>query len=361
MNSHTDVEALRNTPVDVRPASPAARLDVPSDGRASANLPSVPQPAISIVVPLFNEESSVDELHRRLAEQLADGLEPFELVFVDDGSEDGTFERLKALHAADRDHVRVVRLRRNFGQTAGLAAGIDHARGEIIVTMDGDLQHDPADLPKLLDKIEDGYDVVSGWREKRVDSVFTRRIPSRIANWLMSKLSGVPLRDFGTTFKAYRRDVLDGLELYGELHRFVPALLSWKGISIAEVPIRNVRRTAGHSNYGLSRTFRVLFDLLTVKFLISYITRPLHVFGLAGGGLFGLGFLIAGLLTALYYATGMEIQDHLGNLMFAMLCMVLGTQLIAMGLTLEVMTRTYHAAANKRVYVVRDVLRDRSG
>lgn len=332
------------------------RFDGQEHRREDGRPPVAQPPAFSIVVPLFNEENSVKELHGLLTEQLSERGDSYEIVFVDDGSRDRTYTRLQALHRSDPEHVRVVRLRRNFGQTAGLAAGIDYARGEVIITMDGDLQHDPADLPKFFAKIDEGFDLVSGWREKRVDDLVMRRLPSRIANWLMAKLSGVPLRDFGTTFKAYRREILDGLELHGELHRFVPALLSWQGVSIAEVPIRNIPRAAGKSNYGITRTFRVLFDLLTVKFLVSYISRPLHVFGLVGGGLFSVGFFVAALLTAMYYLAGLNMQDHLGNLMFAMLLMMLGVQLVAIGLTLEVGIRTYHAAAGKRIYAVKEFL-----
>lgn len=314
------------------------------------------EPVISIVAPFYNEEDTVDELYERLRAQLELRGEPWEAVFVDDGSRDGTFARLKALHERDQEHVRIVQLRRNFGQTAGLAAGMDHARGQIIITMDADLQHDPSDLPKFFEKIDEGYDLVSGWREDRVDNFLARRLPSRIANWLMAKLSGVPLHDFGTTFKAYRREILEKLELHGELHRFIPALLSWQGVSISEVPIKNIVRPVGQSNYGISRTFRVLFDLLTVKFLISYISRPLHLFGLIGGGFFSLGFAIAAIISGMFYFGVLVIHDHLGNLIFAMLLMTLGFQLVAFGLVLELLTRTYHASTNKRIYAVRQVL-----
>ncbi len=313
-------------------------------------------PVISVVVPVFNEEESVEELHKRLTDQLQRRGDAYEIVFVDDGSRDGTYARLLSLLERDEEHLRIVRLRRNFGQTAALAAGIDHAVGDVVITMDGDLQHDPADLPAFFEKIDQGYDVVSGWRKKRIDNFLLRRIPSRIANWLMAKLTGIPLHDFGTTFKAYRREVLRDLELHGELHRFVPALLSWQGVSIIEVPIRNVLRRSGKSNYGISRTFRVLCDLLTVKFLVSYISRPLHFFGMIGGLLFAVGAGLAGTITIAYYLAGLVINEHLGNLMLAMLLMMLGVQAIGIGLTLEVATRTYHAAAGRRIYAVRNVV-----
>jgi len=313
-------------------------------------------PEISIVVPLYNEGAVVEELHARLEVELVRHGASYEMVFVDDGSKDNTFAQLEKLYRKDPDHVRIVQLRRNFGQTAGLAAGIDHARGKVIITMDGDLQHDPSDLPKFFEKLDEGYELVSGWRHRRVDNSLTRRLPSKIANWLMAKLSGVRLHDFGTTFKAYRREILEGLELYGEMHRFVPALLSWRGVHMTEVPINNIPRPHGKSNYGISRTFRVFFDLMTVKFLVSYISRPLHVFGMLGAIFFGTGFSIAALLTVLYYLGVIVMQQQLGNLMLAMLLMMLGVQFVAIGLTLEVNIRTYHAASGRRIYAVRRIL-----
>jgi glycosyltransferase involved in cell wall biosynthesis len=309
---------------------------------------------ISIVVPLYNEEDNIRELHSRLR-KVMDGLgRSYEIVFVDDGSSDRTFAIAKEIQKGD-GRLTVVRLRRNFGQTAGLAAGFDNSSGEIIVAMDGDLQHFPEDIPSLVAKIDEGYDIASGWRKNRVDNLILRRIPSMIANRLMALLSGVNLRDFGTTFKAYRRLALEDTDLYGELHRFIPALASWKGLSIVEVPIQNIVRPKGKSNYGLSRTFRVLMDLLTVKFMISYITRPLHFFGMIGILLFAAGFAIAFIITALYYFDDLVIAEHLGNLMFSMLSMVLGIQLIALGLSLEVSVRIYHATHERDIYAVREI------
>lgn len=310
-------------------------------------------PEISVVIPLFNESENLDELHTRLCRTLEGAGRSFECVFVDDGSRDATPHRLRAL--ADRDaRVRVIRLRRNFGQTAGLAAGIDAACGALVVIMDGDLQHFPEDIPALLAKMDEGYDIASGWREKRVDNFWLRRFPSKVANWLMRKSSGVELHDFAG-FKIYKREVLQDVDLYGELHRFIPALASWQGVRIAEVPIRNVERQRGHSNYGLSRTFRVLCDLLTVKFMISYVSRPLYFFGRIGLGLFGLGFLVAALLVGLYYTDLIRMGDHLGNLIFALLNMVLGVQLIATGLVLEVMSRIYHTTHHRKIYAIAEV------
>src|SRR5258705_13691709 len=248
---------------------------------------------LSIVVPLFNEVSTIDELHRRLTSVLfLIGIRS-EIIYVDDGSSDGTAEALQVIEGR-YEHVRVIRLARNYGQTAALAAGFDAAAGEVIVAMDGDLQHAPEEIPKLLAKLDEGYDIVSGWREQRVDNLWTRRVPSKIANWLMAKISGVSLHDFGTTFKAYRAPVIKRIRLYGDLHRFIPALASWGGARIAEVPIATIPRPQNQSHYGLSRTWRVAADLITVRFLLRYVTRPLHFFGpigfatvaagIAGGG-----------------------------------------------------------------------------
>lgn len=309
---------------------------------------------ISVVVPLYNEEDNVLELHTRLKKVLGALGRKYEIIFVDDGSRDRTFAKAKELQRNDPS-LHLVRLRKNFGQTAGLAAGFHHSSGEIIIAMDGDLQHFPEDIPSLLEKIDEGYDIASGWRKQRVDNFLLRRFPSMIANRLMALLSGVKLRDFGTTFKAYRRVALEDTDLYGELHRFIPALASWKGLSIVEVPIQNIVRPKGKSNYGLSRTFRVLMDLLTVKFMISYITRPLHFFGMIGLVLFSVGFIIAFIISALYYFDGLIIGEHLGNLMFSMLSMVLGIQLVALGLSLEVSVRIYHTTHKRKIYAIREV------
>src|SRR5216110_3727010 len=235
-------------------------------------------PRYSIVVPLHNEQENVTDLYDRLKAVMEINDESFEIVLVDDGSTDRSFHLLREIAAVD-SRVTVVRLRRNFGQTSALAAGFDHARVEYIIAMDGDLQHDPADIPMFLEKISEGYDIVSGWRKVRIDNFWLRRIPSKCANWLMAKLSGVDIHDFGTTFKAYRRELIDRVTLYGELHRFIPALASWHGATICEIPIRNVNRERGVSHYGITRTFRVFFDLLTIRFLLRYLSRPLHFFG----------------------------------------------------------------------------------
>src|SRR5579863_10492935 len=235
----------------------------------------------SIVVPFHNEEENVTALYARLKQVMEQVGDTFELVLVDDGSTDRTYKLLEEIAAVD-SRVLLIKLRRNFGQTSALAAGFDHATGEYILAMDGDLQHDPNDIPAFLEKLDEGYDVVSGWRRVRIDNFLLRRIPSACANWIMARLSGVPIHDFGTTFKAYRREVIHNIPLYGEMHRFIPALASWYGASICEIPISNPRRQYGQSHYGLSRTVRVCFDLMTIRFLLRYMTRPLHFFGSIG-------------------------------------------------------------------------------
>ncbi len=248
---------------------------------------------LSIVIPIHNEEPSILPLYDRLTAVLEPLQRPYEILFVDDASTDRSFELLANLVETD-GHLKVIRLRRNFGQTAALSAGFHEAKGDVIIAMDGDLQHAPEDIPALLEKIDEGYDIASGWRKDRVDNAITRKIPSRIANWLMAKASGIDLRDFGTTFKAYRAEVLKDVNLYGELHRFIPALASFYGARVAEVPIRNTPRAAGDSHYGIGRTFRVLFDILTIKFLLKYFTRPMHFFGSLGlaGTVFGGGIMV---------------------------------------------------------------------
>src|SRR5215813_11824298 len=244
-------------------------------------------PSLSVVVPIHNEEPSILPLYDRLTSVLEKLRKPYEILFVDDASTDRSFDLLANL--VETDHrLKVIRLRRNFGQTAALAAGFDESQGNIVISLDGDLQHAPEDIPALLEKIEEGYDVASGWRKNRLDNAVTRKIPSRIANWLMKQASGVDLRDFGTTFKAYRAEILKDINLYGELHRFIPALASFYGARIAEVPIRNLPRASGGSHYGLGRTFRVMFDIFTIWFLLKYFTRPMHFFG--KWGLLSAGF-----------------------------------------------------------------------
>ncbi|MBM3293354.1 MAG: glycosyltransferase family 2 protein [Candidatus Aminicenantes bacterium] len=308
-------------------------------------------PYLSLVVPFYNEAENVEEMHRRLRAVLDRLGKTFEIIYVDDGSTDRTYDLLKAIY--DRDPaVRVVKLRRNFGQTAGLQAGFDHARGEVIISMDGDLQHDPEEIPQFLAKIDEGYDIVSGWRKERKDNLIVRKIPSWAANRMMRKLSGVAIHDFGTTFKAYRRQAISGLRLYGELHRFIPALISRTGVRITEIPISNIVRQKGKSKYGLSRVRRVFFDLLTVKFLVSFIDRPLQIFGLLGLAFGGVGFVIALVLTVGFYAFGWSIRENLGNLLFSIFLMILGVFFVMTGLLAEMISRIYFQTHDIRIYSV---------
>jgi glycosyltransferase involved in cell wall biosynthesis len=314
-------------------------------------------PRYSIVVPFHNEEESLTDLYAQLCNVMEGRYEPVEFVLVDDHSTDATPRLLAEI--AERDpRVRVIRLRRNYGQTAALAAGFDHAEGEIIIAMDGDLQHDPADIPAMLETMEaTGCDLVSGWRKKRVDNFWLRRLPSRTANWLMAKLSGVNIHDFGTTFKAYRREVIKDIPLYGELHRFIPALASWHGATVVEVPIRNIERPQGRSHYGISRTGRVFFDLITIRFLLRYMSRPLHFFGPAGLGGFvvGCGILAWLLIQKILYGSHLFL-DHGPMLVLGMMLVLFGVELLAIGLLGELMTRTYFEAHRQPVYRVERVL-----
>ncbi len=314
---------------------------------------------LSVIIPLFNEEENIEPLYLRLKEVL-EGLEiDYEMVIIDDGSTDTGFAILKRLQEADH-LLKVVRLRRNFGQTAAFAAGFDHARGQIIVTMDADLQNDPGDIPLLLEKIEEGYDVVSGWRVKRRDPFLTRRLPSMVANVLISEVTGVRLHDYGCSLKAYRRQVVKNVHLYGELHRFIPAIASWMGISIAEVPVAHYPRRFGKSKYGMSRTIKVLLDLLTVRFLLSYSTRPIHIFGSLGLLTSSVGIILGLYLTGVKFLLHQDIGSR-PLLLLAILLVVIGAQMITMGLLGELVVRTYHESLDKPIYVVRELLGEAGG
>jgi glycosyltransferase involved in cell wall biosynthesis len=317
-------------------------------------------PKYSIVVPLHNEQENVTDLYDRLKAVMEVNGESFEIVLVDDGSRDRTFQMLREIAAVD-SRVTVVKLRRNFGQTAGLAAGFDHARGEYIIAMDGDLQHDPADIPIFLEQIAAGYDIVSGWRKERIDNLWLRRIPSKCANWLMAKLSGVNIHDFGTTFKAYRREILEQVPLYGELHRFIPALASWHGASIIEVPIRNVNRERGVSHYGISRTFRVFFDLITIRFLLRYLSRPLHFFGTLGMLSIFSGSGVTAWLFAEKFLNHADVMTKHGPMMiFAAVLLLAGFNMLAIGLLGEMQVRHYHEPSRRAPYSVDRVLRSQN-
>lgn len=317
-------------------------------------------PKYSIVVPFHNEEENVTAMYDRLKAVMEQVGDSFEIVFVDDGSRDRTYRLLEEIAAVD-SRVLVVKLRRNFGQTSALAAGFDHAQGDFILAMDGDLQHDPAEIPNFLAKLEEGYDVVSGWRKQRIDNFVMRRIPSRIANWLMAKLSGVDIHDFGTTYKAYRREVIHNIPLYGEMHRFIPALASWYGATICEIPIKNVQREKGKSHYGISRTFRVFFDLMTIRFLLKYMTRPLHFFGSFGAlGVVG-GALLSMWLMLLKLFTHQHVMDAHGPLFVIAGVMILaGIQLMGIGLLGELQVRHYHTPSHRAPYTVDRLVRSRN-
>ena len=312
-------------------------------------------PYYSIVIPIHNEEESLVPLFAKIVETLEARECDFEIVFVDDASTDGSPALLEQIASLD-SRVVVVQLRRNFGQTAALAAGFDYARGEVIISMDGDFQHDPADLPLLIEKIHQGYDIVSGWRKERVDNYLTRRLPSAIANWAMSVLSGIPLHDFGTTFKAYRRDTIRNVHLYGEMHRFIPALASLHGARIVEVPIRNVERATGRSHYGLGRTFRVLFDLVTVRFLLRYLTRPLHFFGMLSLVCFAFGGGALGYLGWQKLMGHSIFLEHGPLLLMAVVAVLAGIQLVSTGLIGEILTRIYFEGQQRRIYSVSRVI-----
>src|SRR5262249_48127254 len=306
---------------------------------------------LSVVVPVKDERANVRPLAERVRDALRDSG-PWELVFVDDGSTDGTFAELEAVAAAD-PRVKVVRLRRNFGQSAATQAGLDAAAGDVIVTMDGDLQNDPADIPQLVAKLNEGYDAVLGRRQNRQDKVLLRKLPSLAANWLIRKVLAVPFKDFGCTLRAMRRDVADGLCLYGEMHRFITALVIQQGAKVTQVPVRHHPRKAGKSKYTLTRTVRVLLDLMTVKFLGSYQTRPMHVFGMLGLGCMGLGFLCLAVSLAMKYTTGRGMPANPLSLLGAVAGLT-GVQFLSLGLMGEVLTRVYFESQGKRPYVVRD-------
>jgi glycosyltransferase involved in cell wall biosynthesis len=306
---------------------------------------------LSVVVPVHDEEGNVDELWRRLQEALGALGISFEVIAVDDGSRDGTYPSLARI-AADDPRFKVVKLRRNYGQTAAMAAGFDHARGRVIVPMDGDLQNDPADIALLLEKIDEGYDVVSGWRRERRDSL-ARRLPSRLANWLIGRVTGVRLHDYGCTLKAYRAEVVDETRLYGEMHRFLPALAEMAGARITEVPVRHYARTSGRSSYGIGRTFKVLLDLLTVKFLAVWSTKPSYVFGGTGVILCSLGSLFV------VWTAYQRIVNHVyvyrqPSLLVGVFLFTIGLNLVLLGLLAELIVRTYHESQAKPVYLVRE-------
>ena len=311
-------------------------------------------PDISVFLPVFDEEPNLRLLHAKLDEALTKLGRSAEIIYVDDGSKDGSLTILREL-AQEDPRVRVVALRRNYGQTAAMAAGIDAARGRVLIPMDADLQNDPADIVRLLDKLDEGYDVVSGWRKNRQDKLFTRKIPSMLANRLISWIGGVPLHDYGCSLKAYRRESLEDVRLYGEMHRFIPIYASWAGARVAEIPVDHHARTMGKSKYGLSRTIKVLFDLMTIKFMASYQTKPIYIFGSFGMLSFFVAFVAA--LWALFLKLTHRadfIQTPLP--IIAIVMFAVGIQFLLMGLLAEMLVRTYHESQSKRIYAVREMI-----
>ncbi len=307
---------------------------------------------ISVVIPAYNEEENIEPLYRKLKEVLKSIGEDYEILFVDDGSTDGTFEVLKRIAKEDK-RVRVIRFRRNYGQTAAMYAGFEHARGDVIVTMDADLQNDPEDIPRLLNKMREGFDIVSGWRKDRKDPLLSRRIPSRIANWIISKVTGVELHDYGCTLKAYRADIAKRYRLYGDMHRFLPALAKRFGARITEIPVRHHPRIYGKSKYGIDRTVRVILDIFLVKFLNEYITKPLYVFGGVGLLMFILGFLIELYLTFIKFFRGEDIGGR-PLLLLGVLLILAGIQLISTGIIAELIVRTYYESRGEKPYIIEE-------
>jgi glycosyltransferase involved in cell wall biosynthesis len=317
--------------------------------------PSDVRPELSIFLPVYNEEPNLPPLHDKLDQALTALGRTAEIIYVDDGSTDGSLRVLREL--AHRDsRVRVVALKRNYGQTAAMAAGIDAAQGQVLIPMDADMQNDPADIVRLLAKLEEGYDVVSGWRKNRQDKLITRKVPSMLANRLISWIGGVPLHDYGCSLKAYRRDSLKDVRLYGEMHRFIPIYASWAGARVAEIPVEHHARTMGKSKYGLSRTIKVVFDLMTIKFMASYQTKPLYIFGTAGLLTFAVAFLSTLLALLMKFASWPHHADLVQTPLpvMAMVTMVLGIQFFLMGLLAEMLVRTYHESQAKSIYAVRE-------
>ena len=309
------------------------------------------KPEISLFLPVLDEEENLAPMHAKIAVALDELGRTAEVIFVDDGSTDRSLAILKEIAAKD-DRVRVISLRRNYGQTAAMAAGIDAAKGEILIPMDADLQNDPADIKRLLEKLDEGYDVVSGWRKNRQDKLISRKIPSQIANRIISWIGGVHLHDYGCSLKAYRRDVLQDVKLYGEMHRFIPIYASWAGARVTEIPVDHHARTMGKSKYGISRTVKVIFDLMTIKFMASYQTKPIYVFGTFGMLAFFLS-LIAGIWAIVLKIEGTSfIQTPLP--VVAVVMLAISVQFFLMGLLAELLVRTYHESQDKAIYAVRE-------
>ncbi len=316
----------------------------------------IAQPELSVVIPVFNEAQSLEPLHAEIGQALADF--DYEVLYVDDGSTDNSFSVLADIQKKT-ENMRVIRFRRNFGQTAAMSAGFKYARGKIIIPMDADGQNDPADIPKLIAKLNEGYDIVSGWRKERKDNAVTRTLPSRMANWMIGKITGIKLHDYGCTLKAYKAESLKSIRLYGEMHRFIPALARWGGEKVAEMVVNHRPRTTGQTKYGLSRTFKVVLDLITIKFLASFSTKPIHIFG-------GLGVLcfLASFLSGLT-VLGMKVfsGDSMNRnplFMISLMLMIASIQFVLMGLLAEMMVRTYHESQDRPIYVIEKIIESES-
>lgn len=311
-------------------------------------------PDISLVVPVYNEEPNIEPLIREIVPALSRITDNFEIIAVDDGSRDDSFGKLKKLRAED-PRIKIIRFRANFGQTAAFSAGFDKARGKVIITMDGDLQNDPSDIPAMVAKLNEGYDIVAGWRYDRQDSMISRRIPSIIANKIISMTTNVHLHDYGCSLKVFKVEVVKNIKLYGEMHRFIPAIASWMGVNVAEMKVNHRPRTAGKSKYGIGRTVRVILDLITVKFLLSYSTRPIQIFGSIGLFCGLMGFMIALWVSIQRFLFEMPLSNR-PVLLLAVLLIFIGVQFVSMGLLAELQARTYHESQNKPIYAIKEIL-----
>jgi glycosyltransferase involved in cell wall biosynthesis len=313
-------------------------------------------PYLSVVIPLFNEEESVGELYRRLTEELAKIGKSYEIILVDDGSRDKTASLVAEIIKTD-SRIRLIKLSRNYGQSAALGAGFDLASGEIILSMDGDLQHDPAEIPTFLEKIDEGYDIVNGWRKVRIDSFLIRRLPSKMANYLLRKVSGVEINDFGGTYKAYRREFIKNIDLFGDYHRYIPALAKDMGASIIEIPIKNINRVHGKSNYGIKRFWPVMLDIIMLKFVVSYMAKPLRIFGSLGLMMFFGGFFISAIMMVLwFFGIIYAVMDHSALLLFSVFMMLVGLQFIVFGILAEINIKTYFKVNDRKSYRIKEVL-----
>lgn len=324
------------------------------DNRTQPFILDTVSPDVSIVIPLYNEEESIPSLYEELTAALAALDSSYEVIIVDDGSRDGSFAQLRDIHQRD-PRWRIIRFRHNFGQTAGLSAGFEAAQGRVVITMDADLQNDPCDIPKLLAKVDEGYDIVSGWRVNRKEPFFSRRLPSIMANHLISQTTHVSLHDYGCTLKAYQSEVVKNVRLYGELHRFIPAVASWMGVTVTEVPVNDRARRYGKSKYGIGRTFRVILDLITVSFLLRFATKPLHVFGGIGALIGALGTIIGVYMLYVKFFVGEAIGDR-PLLLLAVVLVILGIQMICTGLLAELVMRVYYEPRGRPTYMIREKL-----